>query len=171
VRRYGDGAAGRVERTRQPKRPQTTVLAPVQNVCKRSLGILDPEPGSHRLSKRMPMPLTRIAAVFVLLAFALGAAPAFASSEPHGADATVTRLQEGEPEESASDETDIVPVAVWTIAGVLLAGLAGGVFYLLKRRVGGFPQNPSWVAPISIMESKDFADEGSFGDAPVESHH
>lgn len=60
--------------------------------------------------------------------------------------------------------TDIVPVAVWTVVGVLIFGLVLGIFYLFKRRVGGFPRNPKWVAPITIMPAGENADEGDFGD-------
>ncbi len=72
---------------------------------------------------------------------------------------------------AAGGTRDVVPVAAWTIVTVVLFALVGTVFYLFKRRIGGFPANPAWKAPITIMPSKDFADEGAFGDAPVDAHH
>ena len=85
--------------------------------------------------------------------------------------APLTVLAEDEPlSTAAGPTTDVVPVAVWTIAGVLIMGVVATVFYLLKRRVGGFPANPAWKAPITIMPSKDFADEGAFGDVAPDAH-
>ena len=59
---------------------------------------------------------------------------------------------------------------VWSTAGIVASGILLSVFYLLKRRVGGFPANPAWVAPITIMQSKDFPTEGSYGDVPADAH-
>jgi hypothetical protein len=55
---------------------------------------------------------------------------------------------------------------IWASAAIAVAGLLLGILYLLKRKLGGFPEHPAWVAPITIMPSKNFADEGTFGDAP-----
>ena len=66
--------------------------------------------------------------------------------------------------------TNLEEVAIWTIVGTLLGALALGILYLFKRRVGGFPRNPTWVAPISKLYSKDSADEGAFGDVPADAH-
>lgn len=52
-----------------------------------------------------------------------------------------------------------VEKVVWTVAGVVVASLAMGILYLFKRRVGGFPKNPSWVAPISVMPASELPDE------------
>lgn len=74
--------------------------------------------------------------------------------------------------DDAVEGTDIVKVAIWTAVGVTIGGVVLGTFYLLKRRMGGFPENPPWVAPITIMESKDFPDEDTFGDqVPSEQAH
>ncbi len=75
--------------------------------------------------------------------------------------------EEGAPATEAG--IDVVPMAVWTFVGVLIAAVLGAVFYMLKRQLGLF-DNPSWVAPISITPSSQFADEGTFGDAPPDSH-
>ena len=64
---------------------------------------------------------------------------------------------EAEGEEShapASDSpgwSDVKEVTIWSIAGILGGAVVFGVLYTLKRKVGGFPENPTWVAPISIM--------------------
>jgi len=36
--------------------------------------------------------------------------------------------------------------------------------YLLKRGVGGFAENPDWVAPISIEPSSSFPEEAEDDD-------
>ena len=94
-----------------------------------------------------------------------------------GAPVLTVRSQEGEDESHAADgaldagsQGDVRTVAIWTIVGTLLGGFALSILYLLKRRVGGFPRNPAWVAPITIMQSKDFPDEGYYGDTPADAH-
>jgi hypothetical protein len=52
-----------------------------------------------------------------------------------------------------------VQKVVWTVVGVAVASVILAIFYLFKRRVGAFPKNPSWVAPISVMPAKDLPDE------------
>ena len=89
----------------------------------------------HRIALRSLSALAAAAAAFAL------AAPAFA--QEHGGSA-------------AGSTRAIEPVVIWSFSGILAGALLLGVFYLLKRRVGGFPKNPSWVAPITIMPSKDF---------------
>lgn len=99
---------------------------------------------------------------------ALGAAPVFATSverEP------VAIVREWRPQEASPPPgRRVEPPILWTVAGVAAISLTGGTFYLLKRRVGGFPANPAWVAPISVMPSSDSPDEGTYGDAPADSH-
>ena len=73
-------------------------------------------------------------------------------------------------EPARAEQGDVVPVALWTFLSVVGAGLAGGVLYLFKRRIGAFPRNPAWVAPITIMRSADAPDEGAFGEAAAVSH-
>lgn len=58
--------------------------------------------------------------------------------------------------DSSGGSIDVVPAAVWGVIGVIIFCTVLGIFYLLKRRVGGFPSQPSWVAPISIRPSSDF---------------
>ncbi len=95
------------------------------------------------LSPGMKTLLLRLALV-VALAFAALAlvAPAAAQTGP----ATT---------QSAESGRDILPVVLWFVAGVGLGVIVMGTLYLFKRRVGGFPENPSWTAPISVMRSRD----------------
>ncbi|MCC6388320.1 MAG: hypothetical protein IT302_13180 [Dehalococcoidia bacterium] len=74
-------------------------------------------------------------------------------------------------EGDTGSEHDVVPVLVWSAVGIVAGGIVLSGLYLFKRRIGGFPANPSWVAPITIMPSKDFPTEGSYGDVPAGGHH
>ena len=54
---------------------------------------------------------------------------------------------------------DAKDTAIWAIVGVATFGTVLGVLYLFKRKVGGFPEHPTWVAPISIMLASDLPSE------------
>jgi len=99
---------------------------------------------------------TRLISAFLLsfvLALAL-VAPAFAD-DGHGSP---------DPMAQAGGGIDVLPTILWSLAGVGVFAVVLGVLYLLKRQVGGFPENPEWVAPISIMRSRDLpADDDSNG--------
>jgi len=96
-----------------------------------------------------------ISASLLALVLALSlAAPAFAD-DGHGSPDPMARAGGG---------VDVLPTILWSLAGVGVFAVALGVLYLLKRQVGGFPENPEWVAPISIMCSRDLpADDDSHG--------
>jgi hypothetical protein len=116
--------------------------------------------------KRMRLTIALFALASVI---AVGAALPAAAAEAPAPPAPIVRTWEamdGEPQPQGRIE----PMVLWTVSGIAIGCLVFGTFYLLKRRVGGFPKEPKWVAPISIMESKDFADEGTFGDSPAEAH-
>jgi hypothetical protein len=66
---------------------------------------------------------------------------------------------------------DVSTRVIWTIAGVAGGVVIFGTLYLLKRRLGGFPQNPTWVAPITIMPSRENADDTTWGDGDVAGAH
>ncbi|MEO6044437.1 MAG: hypothetical protein ABIQ47_11010 [Tepidiformaceae bacterium] len=83
-------------------------------------------------------PLVAVSVVTAVSAL-LSAAPAFA--------------QEGSP--TGGTGRDILPPVVWMLCGVAGFALLLSIFYLLKRRMGGFPANPAWVAPITIMTSSE----------------
>jgi len=114
-------------------------------------------------------------AIAAVLAIAAGASTIKAASVPdvpHSA--PIVLQQEGghsSGENTASTQAqnggggiNIVKVSIWTVVGIAIGGLVLAIFYMLKRRLGGFPEDAAWVAPITIMESKDFPDEGTFGD-------
>lgn len=69
-------------------------------------------------------------------------------------------------EEPAADGDDelVDPVVIWSLVGLGVFAAVMGALYYFKREVGGFPENPTWFAPITIMPSKDFPDEGDFGE-------
>jgi len=60
----------------------------------------------------------------------------------------------------------LVPVVIWSLVAICIAGVVYGVLYLFKRQVGGFPQPPSWIPPIDLMLSKDLPQ-----DEPETGHH
>ncbi|MFN0093442.1 MAG: hypothetical protein ACKVVT_01520 [Dehalococcoidia bacterium] len=127
--------------------------------------------------------LILIATAISTFTFALPTLSGAASIEPAGPQAPMMAaaappapvpaywLEEGEGEHGEKAEgnaivgPDVVPGAAWAIVGIFVGGLILGVLYLLKRRVGGFPAHPSWVAPISIERSATFATDGTFGES------
>lgn len=112
--------------------------------------------------------------VTLALAAVLSATAAFAAepaplpavgtfvAQDHGGDATA----QGE-----GSTIDVVPPLLWAVAGVAGGAIVMAGLYLLKRRLGGFPANPDWVAPITIMESRTFPKEGDYGDMPAAEAH
>jgi len=84
----------------------------------------------------------------------------------------VFAAQEHEEPASAPAGDQFDERILWSLLAVLLVVPAGGIFYLLKKRLGAFPENPEWVAPISIMRSRDLPDEHTYAgsDAPVDAH-
>lgn len=83
----------------------------------------------------------------------------FVSSLALVALATVAPAMAQENGEATGGGTDVWEVATWSLIGVGIFCLALGILYLFKRQVGGFPENPSWVAPISIQRSRDLPSE------------
>lgn len=91
---------------------------------------------------------------------ALATASATLADDGHGAAATAT-----------SGGVDVLPAVLWSLAGVAIFAIVMGVFYLFKRQVGGFPENPEWVAPISIMRSRDLpAEDDTHGHGDSHGH-
>jgi len=89
------------------------------------------------------MKLLRARHAVAALAAALAASPA-----------ATAFAQEATP--GTNSNSDVVPTLVWSTLGVAAFAIVLTLFYFLKRRVGGFPKNPSWVAPISIRPSREF---------------
>jgi protein-S-isoprenylcysteine O-methyltransferase Ste14 len=105
----------------------------------------------------------------LLLGAVLAASMAFASTA-FATEFAPAASQAAVVAQAAESDQDVVPMAIWSIVGVLIFGFVLGVLYLFKRRIGAFPKDPEWVAPISIERSATFAKEGDFGDVAHDSH-
>jgi hypothetical protein len=107
-------------------------------------------------------------ALFTSLLFAT---VAFASEDPQTQPLPSSAAQENGDEESAAEGSgrDVAPVAIWSVVGIIAGAIVFTALYMLKRQIGGFPENPDWVAPITILYSKDAPDEGAFGDGAAQS--
>ena len=73
-----------------------------------------------------------------------------------------TRAQENQPAET-DGERPVEPVILWSLSGIAAGAVVLGTLYLFKRKIGAFPENPAWVAPITIMPSRENADDATFG--------
>jgi hypothetical protein len=97
-----------------------------------------------------------ISATVLALLLALALAAPVRADDGHGSPDPMVQ--------SGGSEVDVVSTVLWSLAGAAIFAVGLGVLYLLKRQVGGFPENPEWVAPISIMRSRDLpADDDSHG--------
>ncbi|MCA9824754.1 MAG: hypothetical protein KC482_16975 [Dehalococcoidia bacterium] len=60
---------------------------------------------------------------------------------------------------------------IWSLVAIAAGCIVAATLYLLKREVGGFPENPDWVAPITIMPAGENAvDESDFPPPPADHH-
>ena len=122
---------------------------------------------------RLRAPLFATVFVSVLLVGAL--APSTAIASPFGPTpivrSVVREQAHGEEEGPAGSARPVERILLWSVTGVGLGALGLTTLYLLKRRIGGFPSNPAWVAPITIMPSRTFADESTFSSVESEVHH
>jgi hypothetical protein len=110
-----------------------------------------------------------LAAVCAALAISWLATPATGEA---GSSVTVENVaQANAPAQSGDEERDVAPMVIWSLVGIGVAVAVGGTFYLLKRRIGGFPANPSWVAPISIEPSSTFPEDYGNGPANLDGPH
>jgi hypothetical protein len=110
--------------------------------------------------------MARLVGSLVLIVLSTLAAPfgvhAYSGDSAPDGNAAFAAQEAGPSEDSPGDAWG--EVVIWGVFGLGIFALAGGALYFFKRQVGGFPENPSWVAPITIMRSKDLPDEGDFGD-------
>lgn len=105
----------------------------------------------------------------LLFVFALLVAPAFSATAAFAQD----HGDEGAAEEDhgtggtdflgGPDWDDAKGVTIWSIVGVTIFGTVLGVLYTFKRKVGGFPEHPAWVAPISIMPAGELPGDDNDG--------
>jgi hypothetical protein len=63
---------------------------------------------------------------------------------------------------------DVIEPVVWTLVAVAIIAVVGGVLYLLKRQLGGFPERPGWVAPIEPIYSRDLPTDDAMPHEPAE---
>lgn len=109
---------------------------------------------------------TRLFSLFLAAVLAVAIVPApMAFAQEHGNEPATTS--------NSPHWSDVKEVALWSIAGVAVGAVVLGVLYTFKRKVGGFPANPSWVAPITIMPSRDLPgddNQGHEATAPHDSH-
>jgi hypothetical protein len=111
----------------------------------------------HRISLRFAPVLIAALMSFSLVSFASAAiAPA------PSADHAIADQQNGD--DAAERTTSIQEVVLWSTAALAALLIVLTALYMLKRRVGAFPENPDWVAPIQVLYAKDAPDEGHFGD-------
>ena len=112
----------------------------------------------HRLSLRFAPVL-----VALVLSVSVIQAAAAASITPL-ADGPAAIEHQHEPSPTASQSTtNIKKNVLWMAFGIAAGAVVLTALYMLKRRVGAFPENPDWVAPITIMRAKDSPDEGTYG--------
>ncbi|MGI8927453.1 MAG: hypothetical protein ACR2HN_12525 [Tepidiformaceae bacterium] len=108
-----------------------------------------------------------LAGIAALLPFA--AVPAVASALGREPLPTVSEIRPHQGE-AHDDDSATDPAVLWTVAAAGIGALGFGTLYLLKRRVGGFPQNPTWVAPITIMPSSELPGDATGADAAHGAH-
>lgn len=68
-------------------------------------------------------------------------------------------------------ERAVEPMVIWMAVGVAVSAVLLGTLYLFKRRIGAFPKNPAWTAPITIMRSSDLPGDGDPHEASPGDHH
>lgn len=93
-----------------------------------------------------------------------------APSQPQSPIAVVYQEGHGDTTAQSDSGTDVVPRVTWMLAGIAAAAVVMGLLYLFKRRVGGFPKNPSWVAPITIMPSSELPGDRDPHEADTHGH-
>lgn len=110
--------------------------------------------------------MSRLAIRVLLVATLLAAlaAPAAALAAQYEATGVAHAVATQEQPSDGGDDPLVDPVVIWSLVALGVFAAVMGSLYFFKRQVGGFPENPTWVAPITIMPSKDFPDEGDFGD-------
>ena len=57
---------------------------------------------------------------------------------------------------ASAGNREVLPTVLWMSGGVAAFLLVLSVGYGLKRAIGAFPKNPTWIAPITIRPSSEF---------------
>jgi hypothetical protein len=73
-------------------------------------------------------------------------APAAAYAQDHGDEGEAPAEEHGGGTSfiGGPDWDDAKEVTIWSIVGIGVFATVLGVLYLFKRKVGGFPENPTW---------------------------
>lgn len=130
---------------------------------------LDPDSSCPTLGIVMKHVALRLALLVALAFVAFSAVPMSPASAATREPTPIVRQWQPAPaREAGGSERRVEDPIFWTIIGGLAGGLIFSGLYLLKRKVGGFPEHPTWVAPISVMPSRELPE--SFGEAPPDSH-
>lgn len=107
-------------------------------------------------------PLIFLVAAFLALVIGSGVVAA-ADLAPAAEGAGAPAQAEGHGSESTANVPSAnVERVLWSVLAIALAVPIGGVLYLLKKRLRAFPEHPEWVAPISVMRSRDLPDERTY---------
>lgn len=135
----------------------------------------------HRISLRFAPVLIALLMSFSLVSFASAAVVPAPSSDTHIAnqghddedEEAAPAEEDGEPliSPAGGRSTSIQEVVLWSTAALAASLIVLTALYMLKRRIGAFPENPDWVAPIQVLYSKDAPDEGHFGDVDPHAAH
>ena len=117
--------------------------------------------------------IVKFAAVLTLLVLSVVpfASSAFAAEAPASGHAAEIRHEDGHGEGNgvtheagpgpieSPDSGPLMHRSIWTLTGILASAFILSGLYFVKKAVGGFPKNPTWVAPITIMPSKGFTQD------------
>lgn len=121
----------------------------------------------NRITLRFAPVLIALLMAFSIVQFASAAV------EPMPAAGPAIAHQDHGDDEAATDGggSSIASRVIWSLAAIGGLGVVLTALYMLKRRTGGFPENPDWVAPIEVLYTKDSPDEGYYGDADTSAAH
>ncbi len=95
---------------------------------------------------------------------------ALASAAEAPQPAPIVRSWDGFQAEDTGGRSIEEPV-IWSVVALAAGSVICATLYLFKRQVGGFPANPDWVAPITIMPAGENAVEESDYPPPPADHH
>ncbi len=121
----------------------------------------------QQMKNRWRLQLLLLAATVTI---SFGAALPVAAASTHREPVPIVREYDPQERSESSGGGTTTPI-IWAVVGVAAASMVGGVLYLLKREVGGFPADPDWVAPITILRSSDSPEDvADFDEAPQDHH-
>lgn len=111
----------------------------------------------------------RLALISALLVSLAAFAPV-ALAQEHGGEGDGGEAPGGTSFIGGPNWDDAKDVTIWSIVSLAGGSALLGVLYLFKRKVGGFPENPSWVAPITIMPASQLPGDDGAADHAHDAH-